>query len=475
MKKRCLALMLVILLLLPVFTPTVMAEGSLEGVDYTRIKKNESLKKEVTFLVGGKEFKGTLMNGKTLSDEEIDKVIRKVMTTYGVTSGMLLAAEAKINSALQYDESRYVDPRVLGELLLSNLGFSNAQQLSEMLTGDRDFPTTADFYIDALKDVALNQLFDIAAGLVVGAGFTKLMGYAKSVAEVGSREYLEYAESNKRAEQAIAAALALEEFYALCNAAIKKEEKENGSAQWSVNCAKTLWTKVSLFGSVEVVQYWRLACDLKRETAPDDDPANWGGTYTGPMKLDIWHEMSEFDKAFLKKFYLSPKLPFVQAAPVFSHKDGYSQPSTLTKTLKNESFVITFDPGMAENGMLEKPFSFNGFEDRTDFWSYHPISVNLAVGPFEDGEFHFSGGGATLEHTLKEKHNFVGEVSDNNRGIHMDLYSWDLSHYGSLTAPYTSERYDNSESGMDRMTIAKDTTVFEDLRIIPHIRIDGVA
>lgn len=475
MTKRCLLFTLIIIMLLSAFMPTALTEGSLEGVDYTRIKKNESLKKEVTFLVGDKEFKGTLANGKTLSDEEIDKVIRRVMTSNDVTSGMLLAAEAKVNSALQYDESRYVSPRVLGELLLANLGFGNAQELSEMLLGDKELPSSADFYIDALKDVALNQLFDIASGLVVGAGFTKLMGFAKSVADVGSREYLEFAESNKRAEQAIAAALALEEFYSLCNAAIKEEEKENGTDQWRLDCAKTVWTKVTLFDSVEVVQYWRLECDLKRETAPDDDPANWGGTYLGPMKLDIWHEMSTFDEAFLSKFYLSPRLPFRQQTAVFNPKDEYGQPSTLTKTLTNPGFAITLDPGMAENGMLEKPFSFSGFEDETCFWSHHPINTGLDIGLFDDGEMHYSGGGAALDYTLREKHNFVGEVSGDNRSIHMDMYSWDLTSTGSYTAPYTSGGYDNSESGMDRKTVAKDSTVFEDLRIVPHIRISGVA
>lgn len=478
--RRCTAILLLAILLtiacVPLGAQAMIPPGEgIEGVDYTRIKKNESLKKEVEFQIGDKVFTGTLSNSKTLTDEEIDKIIRKVMNENKVTSGTLLGAEDRIANALEYDASRYVSPRVLGELLLANLGVGSAQELSEMLFGDKSFPSTADFYIDALRDVALNQLFDIAMGLAVGAGFTKLLGIAKSVAEVGSREYLEFVESNKRAEQGIAAALALEEFYAKCNAAIKKEEKKNGTNSWNLSCEKTIWTKVTLFGSIEVVQFWRLECDLRRETAPDDDPANWAGTYLGPMKLDIWHEMSTYDEEFLEKFYLSPKLPFARGADSYTEKDECSQPSTLTKTLTNKLFAITLDPAMAEQGTLDKPFSFNGFEDRTDFWALHPISAALEDEWYDDGEVHFSEADVTVDYTLKQKYNFVGEVSANNRGIHVDVYDWDLSDHGDASDSLHHQQTDNNEGGMDRRTIARDTTVFEDLHFEPHIRIKGVA
>ena len=67
MRKRILSLLLAVCLLSTMIPVTAFAAGTLEGVDYTRIKQNTTLTKQVTFKVGGRTFTGQLSNGKTLS------------------------------------------------------------------------------------------------------------------------------------------------------------------------------------------------------------------------------------------------------------------------------------------------------------------------------------------------------------------------------------------------------------------------
>ena len=102
MKRRVVSLLLAVCLLLATAPMPVRAAGTLEGVDYTRIKQNTQLTKQVTFKVGGRTFTGQLQNGKTLTDEEVDEIIRGVMTSKFITSGMLLGAEERAREGLRY-------------------------------------------------------------------------------------------------------------------------------------------------------------------------------------------------------------------------------------------------------------------------------------------------------------------------------------------------------------------------------------
>ena len=76
MRKRILSLLLAVCLLTAAMPVTAAAAGTLEGVDYTRIEQNTTLTKQATFKVGGRTFTGQLQNGKTLTDEEVDQIIR---------------------------------------------------------------------------------------------------------------------------------------------------------------------------------------------------------------------------------------------------------------------------------------------------------------------------------------------------------------------------------------------------------------
>ena len=137
MKKRILSLLLALALLLPCLPVTAFAySGDIPHVDYTRIDYNTVLETEVLFNIGSHTFKGKLANGNMLDEEEVDQIILEFMSSYGITTGDLQRLEALEDTALKFDESRYVHPRVLAEYALVVLGVDNAELLSKLMTGD---------------------------------------------------------------------------------------------------------------------------------------------------------------------------------------------------------------------------------------------------------------------------------------------------------------------------------------------------
>ena len=481
MRKRILSLALALTLLLCAAPIPASAAGSLEGVDYTRIEQNSSLEKEVTFLIGDREFTGTLSNGKTLTDEEVDEIIRGVMTSKKITSGMLIGAQQRASDGLRYNEDRYVQPTVFVEYALASADIASAQELSQIISGDKPIPTNAQFYADLLADTAINKLFDIALGALTGETASKYISALQNILEIGGREYDEYAADEERVLQSLAAAMALEEFYSLCNAEIKKAEKERGLNQWSLTCAQTVWTKRNLFGSLPVTQYWRLYCDLDRTHAVED-VTNWGGTYTGTMKLDIWHDMESFDEKYLDDFYL-PAMPYGSVGEsLYDFEDEYpSTTSKLTKTVENKKFSIVLDPGMAEGGEFTKPFSFNGFEDDTFFWSIH--SIHLYAGDDFMSGFGYTQQdedtwganmfGQEMTASLDVTSHMTGEVAAGGRGIKIVEFSYNHLQQGTQDGAMVYDIDPEAPAGAFA-DFATDTTVFEDLRIVPTITISGV-
>ena len=472
--KRITALFLVVTMILtccPIKVQAFVSEpGRVEGINYKRINENEVLTKEVVFQVGDYTFKGELTNGKQLSDEEVDEAIRKVMRTGAeqeITSDLLIEMEDMISDALRYDKSRYVHPRVILELALSVSGLDSAKEFSEMFTGEREFETSASFYASVLAKTALGKLFDMALGKAVGEPLAKLLGAAKNVAQTGSRELFEYVESEEKLMRAMAAAVALEKFYTLCNQEIEKKEKEDGESTWKLTCNQTVSMEKSFFGLGGNTQFCRLDCDLERTAATSEEPADWGGRYEGSMKLEMWHDLSSFDEGFKEHIFLSSSFPFNRTAAFFNIEDLYSAGSELKKKLTNNNFSILLQSVLEEGGTYEKTFSWNGFEDRTSFWSFHHIRCGLDVGAIKDGHFEWSGGGAHTESNTEPNYYFAGEVNGNNQGVHLDVYAWNLKNNSYVAAPYFYSAVDGDEEGSNSGTIATDNQIFDELRTMP--------
>ncbi len=464
--KRIFALLLVPILLLAAPVIPANAAGNLEGVDYTRIHENETLKKEVTFLIGDMSFDGWLTNGETLTDEEVDEIIRGVMTREKITSGMLIGAHQRAANALEVNNNA-IPYSAAAEFLLAMADIGSAEELSRIVTGSKPIPTDIGFYTTVLTETALNKVFSYVLTGIGGNSFATAFSFAQNAPSIALRELYAYIDREEAYLQNLAAALALERFYALCNAEIQKAEEEKGVNQWRITCAQTQWKDVALFDCIPVIQWRRLECDLERTTAGE----SWGGAYQGKMKLDIWHDMTNFDQEFFHKIYLGPFLPFYKTDVFFENIDKYTQTSTLTKTLTNSEFRLVLDAGLIEGGELRRPFSLTGFEDRSSFWSYHPVEGGFRGAGMQNGVFDFQAPYVHAHSEQIQKQIFVGEMDETNMGIHIDVYGWNLTNEGYVIAPGQSSQHDMSDSGMDRGTILWDTKVYSDLRITPEIRI----
>ena len=233
------------------------------------------------FKIGSHEFTGKLSNGNRLDEEEVDIIILELMNSYGMTYDKLKQLHAMEGEALKFDESRYLQPQGFVQLFLVTAGVKNAETLSQILTGEYKFDPSVDNVLSNIAKMGLNKLIDFALEGFMGKEMKKLFDMVKTAGSVASKEYMEYIASEEKVQRAFAAALALEEFYSLCNARIKAKERELGQAQWRLSCNETVITTKTLFGSINVPQIWRLAVDLTQTTPDPVDPNGWGGIYTG--------------------------------------------------------------------------------------------------------------------------------------------------------------------------------------------------
>ena len=480
MRKRMVSLILTLCMILAIVPlPASAYSGDIPHVDYTRIEYNTVLETEVQFNIGKHTFTGKLANGNMLDEEEVDQIILEFMQSYNITTGDLQRLEALEDTALKYDESRYVQPRILAEYMLVVCGVKNAEQISKLLTGEETIdpskfkvPGAADV-IKKLAGMGLDKLKDFALGKLLGEQGKKFYELIENTAQIAQREYFEYLKSDGKAQRGLAAALALEKFYALCNARIKAKEREMGEGQWRLTCNQKIETTKNILGAAECPQYWTLIADLKQTTADPIDPNGWGGVYTGLLQVDVTHNLAAFDANFKDKVYLSSSLPFYKSAPFFKITDTAAGPSTLKKRLSNPNFQVQLSyGGVDSSGQLKKSISFDGFEDLLNFWSCHKIRAGLDAGLWNDGNWHFSGGGAAVNHNAATIHNFYGEMAD-TWSICIEVDSWENINNYSISVPYNSSSGDYSQSGGGGV-ILTDHAVFEELLGKKEIVINNV-
>ena len=480
MRKRVLSLLLAVAMLLPMMPVAASAySGDIPHVDYTRIDYNTVLETEVLFNIGSHTFKGKLANGNMLDEEEVDQIILEFMQSYNITTADLQRLEAIEDTALKFDESRYVQPRVLAEYLLAVCGVKNAEQLTKYLSGEEKIdpskfkvPGAADL-IKKLAGMGLDKLKDFALGKLLGDEGKRLYEVIEISSQIGQREYFEYLKSEGKAQRGFAAALALEKFYALCNARIKAKEREMGEGQWRLTCNQKIETTKNILGAAECPQYWTLIADLKQTTADPIDPNGWGGVYTGLLQVDVTHNLAAFDANFKDKVYLSSSLPFYKSASFFKITDTAAGPSTLKKRLSNPNFQVQLSyGGVDSSGQLKKAISFDGFEDLMSFWSAHKVRAGFDASLWNDGNWHFSGGGATINANAATIHNFYGEMAD-TWSICIEVDSWENINNYSVTAPYDSSSGDYGQSGGGGV-ILTDHAVFEELLGKKEIVINNV-
>ncbi len=478
MAKRVACLVLIVCMALVVMPiPADAYVGDIPGVDYTRIEYNTILDQEVKFKIGSHEFTGRLSNGNRLEDDEVDGIIREFMGSYNISSEDLISLHAIEGKALKYDEKREVPPRVLVELLLVACGVNNAEAFSKILSGDANIDLsklTGENALKTIKNMAINKLIDFALKGVVPDQYEDLFDAVKNVGTIATREYMEYVASDENAQRSFAAALALEKFYALCNARIKARERELGQAQWRLTCNESVITTKALFGSINVPQIWKLAVDLTQTTPDPIDPNGWGGVYTGVVQININHDMSPFDKQFMNSIALKSSPVFSSLSAYFNFSDKYTTGSTMKRQLRNGNFSIQLGFSDIKSGQVEKEFSLAGFEDLSYIWISHPIYGGLQGPYWNNGHGYVSQGGVTVSGECSITFWFHGEPTANNEGLMTDMYNYTNTVIVNVNNPFFSQSVDNSGGGMVSSTVARDNSVYEELKGGCSITLTGV-
>lgn len=466
MRKRILSLCLSVVLCLPCFVFTVSAAptGRIDGVDYGRIEENVSLRHKVEFDIGNRRFEGYLQNGKTLSEDDVDKIIKQVMNEMEITSGVLRYSEDIIRKAAK---NKGFNPEVVLELgaklALDATGLDKMVDLYDVATGKKDVPDAVAGYVigHSVSTICEKYIAGIP-GMVIKALWNS--------GDIVARETARMLEESKIAQQALERTFLLNLFYDNCNRRIEAEEKSRGMDTWSIVCNQTVWCQTTLF-DIPVIQYWKLSCDLTRSDnlyGDRDDPTNYGGVYRGTMVIDVWHDLSNFDEQFQSEIFM--KFPFAKIWNRFvNYQDEYSA-SSLTKQLICTDVEIHLDQrNMTSSGMTEY-FMLKDFSDTSAFNMKHDIKGPFDFFVFQNGKWHETyygdGGSATVDYNEHINNYFGGSLVMGNRYPQIIWKQWEQINNGYLViTPYIGRygdfNYDQSQT--HNYPITTDYKIFEDL------------
>ena len=465
MKKRILSLLLVLVMVLPIVpipasaTPT----NRIDGVDYGRIDENVNLRQKVEFDIGERRFEGWLQNGKTLTEQEVDAIIKEVMNEMEITSGVLRYSEEIIRKAAQ---NKGFNPEVVLELgaklALSATGLDKAKDIYDVATGKKDIPgAISDYIIGESVSTICEQYMKGIPGMVFEALWNS--------GDIVARETARLLEEEKIAQQALERTFLLNLFYQKCNERITAEEKAKGLDTWSIVCNQTVWCQKTLFG-VPVLQYWKLSCDLTRtEYVYDDrdDPTNYGGVYRGTMVIDIWHDLSNFDEQFMTK--ILETLPWIKPFQAYTTmRDDYTA-SSLTKQLICTNVEIHLDRDNMTSGGMTEYFMLRDFSDTSAFNVKHAIMGPIHFGPFDNGKwiatYPTEHGPVNVNLQEEFNHYFTGTMIEGNRYPQVLFNKNDYMLVGTVTAPYVGnvhEPWRHQET--PNFPILTDYKIFEDLQ-----------
>ena len=366
MKKRLLAVLCAVMLLCAVFPISASAAGSIEGVDYDRIKGTAG-GKEVILTLGDLQFHGELTNG-SLNDEERDKIIRQAMNDMKITSGML------INAVSLIDKAQNVQGFGTGDVINAAaklVGVSDLLEIYNYFMGSGKDPEkiAKDIATSQVTDAAKEKLEDVLTdgGTLVlkGAGkfAFKLLFILPDLTEIGLDALTKYEDIKYTVTLGTEKMVMLEAFYQECNNRIEEKEKELGG--WVIRFDKATATDTFTFWGISgLMSEWTLSGELVKgiSGAGDGVTGNYEGTLTLSMKaLDM---AETFDRNWVQNTTEWPSIMRVL-------KSGDKLTDTPQQTTKLERTISgdfnLYIPGES-SGMYEPAVfgSFNG-ADTIDF------------------------------------------------------------------------------------------------------------
>ena len=366
MIKRLLAVLCAVMLLCTVFPISASAAGSIEGVDYDRIKGTAG-GKEVILTLGDLQFHGELTNG-SLNDEERDKIIRQAMNDMKITSGMLINAESLI------DKAQNIQGFGTGDVINAAaklVGVSDLLEIYNYFMGSGKDPEkiAKDIATSQVTDAAKEKLEDVLTdgGTLVlkGAGkfAFKLLFILPDLTEIGLDALTKYEDIKYTVTLGTEKMVMLEAFYQECNNRIEEKEKELGG--WVIRFDKATATDTFTFWGISgLMSEWTLSGELVKgiSGAGDGVTGNYEGTLTLSMKaLDM---AETFDRNWVQNTTEWPSIMRVL-------KSGDKLTDTPQQTTKLERTISgdfnLYIPG--ESSGIYEPAVFGSFNgaDTIDF------------------------------------------------------------------------------------------------------------
>ncbi len=366
MKKRLLAVLCAVFLLCTVFPISASAAGSIEGVDYDRIKGTAG-GKEVILTLGDLQFHGELTNG-SLNDEERDKIIRQAMNDMKITSGMLINAESLI------DKAQNIQGFGTGDVINAAaklVGVSDLLEIYNYFMGSGKDPEkiAKDIATSQVTDAAKEKLEDVLTdgGTLVlkGAGkfAFKLLFILPDLTEIGLDALTKYEDIKYTVTLGTEKMVMLEAFYQECNNRIEEKEKELGG--WVIRFDKATATDTFTFWGISgLMSEWTLSGELVKGISGSGDGVigNYEGTLTLSMKaLDM---AETFDRNWVQNTTEWPSIMRVL-------KSGDKLTDTPQQTTKLERTISgdfnLYIPG--ESSGIYEPAVFGSFNgaDTIDF------------------------------------------------------------------------------------------------------------
>ena len=465
-------MLLVFAMLLPLLSTAASAvEGRperIDGIDYTLLSDNIMMKMPVEFYIGGRKFEGWLQNGgQSLTPEEQDEIIDRVMDEMKITSGMLAREKylkeevAKLSTFNR--ETLNVDAAadMLIKAIMSACKVDIAADVYKLIADDVTFVDG----VIAVSNIGLGVGVGLAASIVFGPKSRLLKTGVDVLYAMGTEVPKHLASMMERYESvqdAVALTMKIKVFYAECNRQLLAEEIRRGNSGWSITCAHTVWCDKTLFG-LPVQQYWRLKADLDRVSAYGDaeDLTNYSGIYRGSIVADIWHNLESYDENFQQGIFMST--PYAKISGIFKFTDEYT-PSSLTKTLESYEVEVHVDSRNVSGGTTETTVSLKGFTDTSAFNTHHKIDGGLHLSLYNNGVFQMTGPyGFNYRNEVRIINDFKGGLLGGNRYPHLTLTRYDKVSKGHLSVMYYGTDTWDYSSGGPGGDLLTDYKIFSDL------------
>ena len=460
-KKRIICLALALVLLLPFLmsrTPVYAMKhpGRIDGVDYTRIHENKELKVPIEFQLGSTKFKGELVNGSTLTNDEIDKIIKEVMNQMEMTSGKLSYSAAVVEQAKHLTG---FDPAAAARIGLSIAGFGTMVDLYDMYHGTKPIP-------DGLAGIVIGELSGQAVNMLTGKKWADILLNAFLATKDIAAEWTRIEKEREIAELAMQREILLSVFYDECNRRLKKAEEEKGSNNWKLKVNDSKMKDKTLF-DIGVQQFQWLKVDMERvDSFGDKSTTNWSGVYEGTIELQIWHDLTQFDTNFSTLF--TDETVFKRVQSIYTTRpNSAKEKSTLTKIITISDAQIHIDKRNAVGTTLTKEVPLTGAEDVSAFHLNHVVTYALSYGLWDNGHFHASGPGVSYDAEVTMEESCSGTVLEGNRYPAIVWNSHENIAWDSLSAPMVGwekrQLPGNGKSSLGRPTMV-DYKIFDDLR-----------